>query len=1020
MKKILVFFLLMLSFGVLFAQRRTLTGNVRDASGNALPNISVTIRGARTGTSTDTEGNFSLSVGPNDKVVVFSSVGYTSKEVTIGTESSITVSLEAGNAGLDEIVVTGYTREQKSNFAGAASRVGPKAINDVPNASIDQILQGRAPGLYVTAGSGQPGTAANVIIRGVGTINGSSTPLYVMDGIPIQASAFAALSPTDIASVDILKDAAATSLYGSRGSNGVIVITTKRGRNTGKTTFGVKAQGGFSNRTSPRFQVLDAAQRIKYEEEIGVENGVNIGPGFTYSRLNPANANLPAATLAGYDKIRDSLSNTNYDWINTFFRKGTFQEYEVNASGGTEKMNFYSAVNYFKQDGISRRSGLERYSLRNNLDFRTDRFTAAISSTINFARSSFIESENTTAVVNPFAAAYYALPYEIPYINGVLVHPGNAGPYNVLDQREGSSALERMLASSRTNNEVKGILGGSFRFKIAEGFSAISTVGVDFQEVTLERYINPNSYTGSTVAGAQGLLTESTSRFLKLIGNAGLNYSHVFAEKHSVDVTALYESIKNTARSLGYTGYGLNPLLGPTPAAVTAGSATGFIPLTNGYRDANALQSAIAIAKYTFDNKYTINANWRYDGSSSVPASKRWHPFYSFGASWNAMKENFMENVTVLSELQLRASYGISASPFASSTSTNPLASSFNYLPTYTSTGVRYSGAAGLALSQLGNTGYDWEYAKTSNIGVDFSLFKRRIRGSLDVYDKKTENLFISQQLPAESGASSLNINAGTMDNKGIELSLSADIVSTRNLRWSVSGNASYNKNEITSLGQVNEFPSGTSIIRVGLPFGSHFLPKWAGVDAATGEGLYYNLDGSVTTAYNTSTQSVAQFGSWLPKYQGGFSTSADFKGFYAEAFFSFAAGNKRFNNEDYFNENPSFATSNQSIKVLERWRKPGDITNIQKFGTARRFSSKDIQDNSFVRFRNLNIGYNVPKEFLASHANFFSTMTIYAQGQNLFTWTNWRGFDPEDSNNISTFEYPAARTYTLGINVSL
>lgn len=1011
MKKILAFFLLMLSVGVLFAQRRTLTGNVRDASGNPLPNISVTLRGTRTGTSTDTEGNFSLSVGPNDKVVVFSSVGYTSKEVTIGTESSITVSLEAGNAGLDEIVVTGYTREQKSTFAGATSRVGPKAINDVPNASIDQILQGRAPGLYVTAGSGQPGNPATVIIRGIGTINGSSTPLYILDGIPIEATAFAALSPTDIASVDVLKDAAATSLYGSRGSNGVIVITTKRGRNTGKTTFGVKAQGGFSNRTSPKFEVLDAAERIKYEEEIGVENGVEIGPGFTYSRLNPANANLPAATLAGYDRIRDSLSNTNYDWINTFFRRGTFQEYEVNASGGTDKMKFYSAVNYFKQDGISRRSGLERYSLRNNLDFQSDRFTAAISSTINFARSSFIESENTTAVVNPFAAAYYALPYEIPYINGVLVHPGNAGPYNVLDQREGSTALERMLATSSKRNEIKGVLGGNFRYKIVEGLSAISTVGLDFRELLTERYVNPNTYTGSNSPGAQGSLTETTTRTMRLIGNAGLNFSKVFAEKHSVDLTALYESIKNTRRSLGFTGYGLNPLLGPTPAAITPGSATGFTPLTQGYRDQLALQSAIAIAKYTFDNKYTINANWRYDGSSAVPTSKRWHPFYSFGASWNAMKENFMQNVTVLSELQVRASYGISASPFSTS---------FGYLPTYTSTGVRYSGASGLALSQIGNQNYDWEYAKSTNIGVDFSLFKRRIRGSIDVYDKKTENLFISQQLPAEAGARELDINAGTMDNKGIEVSLSADLVSTRDFRWSVSGNASYNKNEITSLGQVNEFPSGTSIIRVGLPIGSHFIPKWAGVDAATGEGLYYNLDGSVTTAYNTSTQSVAEFGSWLPKYQGGFSTSADFKGFYAEAFFSFAAGNKRFNNEDYFNENPSFATSNQSIKVLERWRKPGDITNIQKFGTARRFSSKDIQDNSFLRFRNLNIGYNVPKDFLAKHANFFSGMTIYAQGQNLFTWTNWRGFDPEDDNNISTFEYPAARTYTLGINVSL
>ncbi|MEO6916215.1 MAG: SusC/RagA family TonB-linked outer membrane protein [Chitinophagaceae bacterium] len=1011
MKKIFFLFLLIFCSGAVFAQKRTLTGNVKDATGNPLPNISVTVRGARTGTSTDAAGNYSLAVSPADKTIVFSSVGFTTKELTIGSQTSVSVKMEASNAGLEEIVITGYTREKKSNYAGATSRVNAKAINEIPNASIDQVLQGRAPGLYVTAGSGQPGTAANVIIRGIGTINGSSAPLYIMDGIPIQAEAFAALSASDIASVDILKDAAATSLYGSRGSNGVIVITTKRGRNTGRTVFGVKAQGGFSNRTQPKFEVMNAAQRINYEEEVGVENGVNIGPGFTYSRKNPANANLPATTLAGYDKIRDSLSNTNYDWINTFFRQGTFQEYEVNASGGSEKMNFYSAVNYYKQDGIARRSGLERYSLRNNIDFRSERFSANVSSTINFARSSFIEAENSTAVVNPFAAAYYALPYEVPYINGVLVHPGLAASYGVLDQREGTAALERMLATTSKRNEIKGVLGASFRYKIIDGLSAVSTLGLDFRELMSERYFNPNTYTGTLPPGGQGSFNETANREIRLIANGGLNYNKTFAEKHLVDVSALYENIKNTTRIFGYTGYGLNPLLSGTPAAVTPGSATGFIPLINGRRDISALQSVIAIARYTYNDKYTFNANYRYDGSSSVPESKRWHSFYSFGASWNALKESFMENSTVLSDLQLRASYGISASPFSSS---------FGYLPTYSSTGVRYGGVAGLALSQIGNDTYDWEYAKSTNIGADFSVLKKRIRGSVDVYVKKTENLFISQQLPAEAGATSLNINAGTMQNKGIEVALSGDIITGSKFRWSVGGNASYNKNEITSLGQVNEFPSGTSIIRVGLPYGTHYIVKWAGVDAATGEGLYYNRDGTITTAYNSSTQSVADFGSYLPKYQGGFNTSFSYGGFYLEGFFSFAAGNKRFNNEDYFNENASFATSNQSIKVLERWRKPGDVTNIQKFGTARRFSSKDIQDCSFVRFRNLNIGYNVPKEMIARYARFFSALTIYAQGQNLFTWTNWRGFDPEDNNNISTFEYPAARTYTLGINVSL
>jgi hypothetical protein len=256
------------------------------------------------------------------------------------------------------------------------------------------------------------------------------------------------------------------------------------------------------------------------------------------------------------------------------------------------------------------------------------------------------------------------------------------------------------------------------------------------------------------------------------------------------------------------------------------------------------------------------------------------------------------------------------------------------------------------------------------------------------------------------------------MRNRGIEVDLSADVVSNRDLKWTVSGNISYNENTILDLGQVNEFILGTSIIRKGLPFGSHYIPKWAGVDAATGNPLYFNRDGSVTTVYNRTEQSVAEFGSYLPKIQGGFSSSLNFKGFYLEAFFSFAGGNKRFNNEDFFNENSSFASSNQSTLMLQRWRKPGDVTNIQRFGSARQFSSKDIQDASYVRLRNINIGYMVPARTLQGITDKITSMTFFIQGQNLYTWTSWRGFDPEDNNNIATFEYPSNRIITFGLNL--
>jgi hypothetical protein len=324
-----------------------------------------------------------------------------------------------------------------------------------------------------------------------------------------------------------------------------------------------------------------------------------------------------------------------------------------------------------------------------------------------------------------------------------------------------------------------------------------------------------------------------------------------------------------------------------------------------------------------------------------------------------------------------------------------------------------------LGVSQIGNPFYDWEYAKTTNVGVDFGFWNRRLSGSVDLYNKKTENLFISQQLSRTSGTGALNINAGSVVNKGIEVALNGDVVSNQNLRVSVGGNFSYNDNKIDDLGQVTEFELGTSIVREGLPLSTHYAVKWAGVDQATGQPLYYDRSGNLTTQYNTATMSVAEFGSSLPKIQGGFNGSVNYKGFYFEAFFTYVTGINRFNNEDYFNEAPGFATSNQSTRMLQRWRKPGDVTDIQKFGTKRDFSSKDIQDASFIRFRNFNIGYNIPASSLSKITDKISAVQVFVQGQNLYTWTKWRGFDPEDSNNISFFEYPSQRVFTFGLNVS-
>lgn len=1001
-------FLLLVS--QLWAQTKEVSGKVVDnKDGNPVAGATISVNGRSVGVTSAT-GEFSVKVPSGTRKLFFSSIGYNDIEVTIG-DGPVSVSMAPGESkSISEVVVTGYTRERKSNFAGAATKIESKAINQVPNGSIDQILQGRSTGLYVTAGSGQPGSSANVIIRGVGSISGSNTPLYIMDGIPIESGVFASLSSSDIESVDVLKDASATALYGSRGANGVIVITTKRGKNNNKVVFGVNTQFGFSNRTRPKFEMMNSQQRIQYEKEIGAENNTTIGPGWIFSRDNPANAGLPEATLLSYDRIIDSLSNSNADWENIFFRQGRFQQHQFSASGGNENVAFYSSMDYYRQEGISIRSDLERYSFRNNVDFKSNRFSAGISSTINYSKSSFIESENTTSVSNPFASIYYALPYEQPYINGRLVAANNSAFYGGLstyDQREGSSALERLLSTTNKSDQIKGVLGANFKYKLVDGLSAIATGGLDFRETMGRRQILPGTFTGGLVAGGQGSFAESVTRFIRLYGNAGFNYNKLINSRHLIDVNAIYENTKATSRAFNYAGFGIDPLLQNSPAGITPGSASGgFIPTVGGSTGIHTIQSLIVLGKYVFDNKYTLNASYRYDGTSSMPINNRWKSFYSVGASWNISKEDFMQQIDWVSDLQLRGSYGLTASPITG----------FNYLPLYAAT--RYAGVSGLGLSQLSNDDYDWEYTKNSNIGIDFSLFRRRLRGTIDLYNKKTENLFINQSLSATSGATSLSINAGELRNRGIELNLSGDVLSGKDVLWTVGGNISFNNNKITSLGQVNEFETGTSIIRVGLPIGTHFIPKWAGVDASNGNPLYYTKDGKITTTYDAANNSVAEFGSWLPKYTGGFNSSISYKGFSLDGFFSFAGGNKRFNNEDYFNQVPNFATSNQGTAMLRRWRKPGDVTDIQKFGTQRAFSSKDIQDASYLRLRNVNLSYSFQPSVLKKLRG-ISSLKLFIQGQNLVTWTNWTSFDPEDNNNIATFEYPAAKTVTFGLNLN-
>ncbi|MGF1922801.1 MAG: SusC/RagA family TonB-linked outer membrane protein [Bacteroidia bacterium] len=990
------------------------TGKVVDENGVGMPGATIKVKGTAIIAASDNEGNFTLRNISENAILVISYLGYADKEVPAKANLG-NIGLSAISNMLSNVVITGYTNYTKAQSASAISLVTADKINQVPGLTVDQILQGRVPGMSVISTSGQPGQSAAVVIRGIGSVNGSSAPLYILDGTPIEGNYFQTINPEDIESATVLKDASAKALYGSRGSNGVIVLTTKKGK-AGRVGVNYNSQYGFSNLSRPNFEMMNTEQRLRFEEEVGLLSGRTVGPGWTYSSKNPSYATATPAARLRADFIIDSLRQINTDWRDIFFQRGQFQEQQVAINGGSEKLRFYNSLNYYQQEGVAKRTGLDRYALRSNLDFKDDKFSGSVNLSLGYSSSSFTEGEGGTGAGTSMASVYYALPYEKPYASdGVLVHPGNRSLYPIYDQREGSQGLERLLNSSSKVDQLKSIIGTSFAYQILPELKVTTRAGIDYRNSTDMVFINPDSYYGSrsvsNTLGGKGRFEEGTRRNFNAIWTSGLTYAKTFATKHDFEVSAFYEYVYNNGNTFGFTAFGIDGRLHETPAGVTNGSAT-FLPSVSGGKSKSALASIMGVARYTFDEKYTLTASYRYDGSTKVAPQNKWHGFYSVGANWNAKAEDFLKESTLVGDLRIRASYGTTASPFGGD---------FLYLPTYAAN-TSYGGVAGLRATTPGNPGFDWEYVDEFNVGFDLSLFKsNRLRVSADYYNKITSNMFIDQPLSATSGFANLNLSAGKMRNRGVEFEVNGDVLKTPDFTWSVGVNAGYNNNMILKVTDITDsYPDGdTRILKVGLPYGTYFAPDWAGVNPQTGDAQYYNLDGSITTVYNVNTQSTTNSGSLYPKLTGGFNTSLSYKGFSASALFSFVSDVMRWNNEDFYNENQRYATSNQTLRMLEdRWKKPGDNAILQRFDVPRNFTSKDIQDASFLRLRNVNIGYALPKSILEK-TRFIKGVRLFVQGQNLFTWTKWRGLDPENNAVYGRFQYPNTRTYTAGLNVN-
>lgn len=977
----ILFLICLVGSGAVFAQNRMISGTVTDAeTGEPIPGVNVLQRGTTNGTTTDIDGRYQFSVPENGGYLVFTNITYLKQEVEIGSRSVINIKLSPNVKQLEEIVVTGYGEVDRKRMTGSISSISGKTIENVPVPSFDQILQGQTPGVLVTAGSGQPGAAARIRIRGNSSINGNNEPLIVVDGVPVNSGVtgagfngsndpFATINPMDIEDVAFLKDAVATAIYGSRGANGVLVITTKRGKK-GPAEINYSFQTGFSNRTRPQFDMMNASERIDYElDNLGAVGGQV----YTEGEI-------------------DSLKSLNTNWSNEFFRQAPMQSHDLSIKGGNENTRYFFSASYLDQEGIQYDSEIQRITTRLNVDQKlNDKMRVGNTFTVGFTNSSFIDGEEAVYVGNPVVQAFLNLPYE-PVFDPLT------GEFN--NPAFGFNALEEVERNDRQEQQLK--LNGTlyYEYNITDWLRFKSVAGVDYDQGTRNYYYAPGTYLSGVEGDGTGNSFRGYLSALNVNFTNTLNANFDLGNQQELNVLLGQEIFRNqidnfTLEAQGFASDKLRNV-------GSAGDPTGV----NGFNTGWALSSFFSKVDYSLAEKYFLTASYRVDGSSRFGAENRWAGFYSVGANWSIVNEEFMRNArSFLNDLRIRASYG---------TQGNQPAGNFPSLGLFGFTGT-YANTPASQPNTIANPNLQWEKQNAFNTGIDVALFNDRLSLTADFYNNVTTDLIIERPVSATTGFDDVFQNVGSMRNRGLELALTMVTVQTENVSWTISPNITFNRNTILELPDGEDIIDGVFVIREGEPFNTFFYQKYAGVNPANGEPLYYNENGSVTNIQDDA-ESVP-LGNFDPNIFGGITSNLDLGPVNIFAFFSFAGDFYRLNNVSFFTEsNGQFMQYNQSTLMLNAWQQPGDRTPYPVFGSDNNFSSYHVQNSSFMRLRNLRITYRLPVDKL--NQNIIDMASIFVQGQNLLTFTNYRGLDPEGDDAVDGFEYPVARIITGGINI--
>ncbi|SKB67911.1 TonB-linked outer membrane protein, SusC/RagA family [Parapedobacter luteus] len=1013
------------------ARQETVQGQVRDANTNEpLAGVNIVVKGTETTTTTNSDGRYTIHVAANT-TLVFSYIGYESRELP-ATTGTLDVSLNPVNSALSEVVVVAYGTATKATYTGSASVVSATEINKQQVSSVSRTLQGLVPGLQSVASAGQPGSDAEIRLRGIGSVNASSAPLYVVDGAPY-AGDINAINPADIQSISVLKDAAASALYGSRGANGVIIITTKQGNFDANPTVTLNANSGISNRAVEDYSKLSTQHYFELQWEALRNNQLDQGKtpeeAAQYAsnelvntlKINPFGPSYPNPVGSNGRLLAGATPLWNDDWAESLARNGMRNQIDLGISGGGNSSRYFVSGGYLRDQGFIIGSQFTRLSARVNYNTKVNRWfetgvNISASTTNQDAPPQSDSNTGNYANIGRLIANIYPLYERNPDGSYKLDHNGNRiydfGNYRPSTASAGTNLLGQAYLNKHNNKRDLITFRGHVQLNLVPGLHFKSSINADYTNALNHSYTNPDF--GSGVAN-RGSVTKSASRALGYTFNNLLDYTFDFAERHHVNILAGQEIYVYNVSSLsgGRSNFGFSGKQEPAAASLI----TAFTGLSDNYK----LASFLGKLEYNYDQRYFFSASFRRDGSSRFSPESRWGDFWSLGASWNAKSEAFLADVSWLDNLTIRTSYGAQGN--------DNLGGYYAYQDLYSI--YNSLGQAGLITARLPTPGLKWETNLNFNAALDFAILNNRLSGTFEVYKRSSKDLLFSRPLAPSLGFGEIDDNIGSLQNTGFEGQLQGVLVNASGFRWNLGVNFAHFTNKITELPQ-NEIISGnvgqlgsTKKLVVGSSVYDFYIREWAGVDPENGKPLWYKGDASSGRSTTSVFADADQYfqGSSLPDFYGGVTSTFTYKRFELSALLAYSLGGKILDlDRVMLSHNGENFGRTWSSDMLNRWTPDNPNTDIPRLTTVTTgwngISSRFLYDASYARLRNVNLAYTFPSSWTSRIG--LQHLRVYGRGENLLTFFGPDGLDPEQAvDGVTFYRYPAQKTFTFGMDIS-